>query len=131
MRATDAVQGPAGAGATTWVGPATEAFAKPFHAFRARGPGMEFEDFQKVDRATWRKYLFYIDLVVIGVFSVALILLVRHTFHAGQAVQRDELDASTRLLWLVVSDTAFLVAALGWIFYRFFRNQYLVLTRRF
>ncbi len=96
-----------------------------------RRPRMEFEDLQKVDRGTWRKYLFYIDLAVIAIFMLSIVLLVRHTFMAGQWYERDELSLATRGLWLVVGDTAFLVAALGWIFYRFFRNQYLVITRRF
>lgn len=91
---------------------------------------MELDDLQRIDRATWRRYLFYVDLVVIAVFALSLTLLVRHSFQAGQLVARDELNASTQALWLVVSDTAFLVASLSWIFYRFFRNQYLVMTRR-
>ncbi|MGB0653175.1 MAG: hypothetical protein ACPGQL_08225 [Thermoplasmatota archaeon] len=92
---------------------------------------MDFEDLQQVDRATWRRYLFYIDLAVIAIFALSLVLLVRHTFAAGQFYERDEFTIATRSLWLVVGDTAFLVGSLGWIFYRFFRNQYLVLTRRF
>lgn len=88
------------------------------------------QDAQRLGRANWRRNIFYIDLVVLGVFVVALILLVRHTFVAGQFYERGAFDSSTTALWLVVGDTAFLVAALAWIFYRFFRNQYLVLTRR-
>jgi hypothetical protein len=90
---------------------------------------MDLADLPKVDRPTWRRYAFYADLAVIAVFATALILLVRHTFMAGQAFALDDLDFSTTLMWLVVADTAFLVGALGWIFYRFFRNQVLVLTR--
>ncbi len=92
---------------------------------------MEFEDAQRVDRATWKRYLFYIDLVVVAVFALALILLVRHTFMAGQLFAEDRFRTFSRLMWLIVGDTAFLVGALGWVFYRFFRNQYLVMTRRF
>lgn len=92
---------------------------------------MDFADAQKVDRATWRRYVFYVDLAVIAIFAVALILLVRHTWQGGMLYERGSFSSSTNALWLVVADTAFLVGALGWIFYRFFRNQYLVLTRRF
>lgn len=84
-----------------------------------------------MDRASWKRYLFYTDLAVIAVFAVSLILLVRHAFLAGQEFETGDFDAHNRLMWMVVADTAFLVASLGWIFYRFFRNQYLVLTRRF
>ena len=92
---------------------------------------MEFEDAHKVDRATWNRYLFYIDLVVLTIFAVALVLVVRHAFLAGQFYARDDLAGLNRILWLVVADTAFLVGSLGWVFYRFFRNQYLVMTRKF
>ncbi len=92
---------------------------------------MEFADVQRIDRQTWRKYLFYMDLAVIAVFCISMALLVRHTFLAGQWFERGEFGISTDILWLVVIDTAFLVGSLSWIVYRFFRNQYLVLTRRF
>lgn len=89
---------------------------------------MAIEETRRVDRATWRRYLFYIDLAVFAVFALALILLVRHTFLAGQLYDDGDwqtLDA----MWLIVGDAAFLVGALGWIVYRFFRNQSLVLLR--
>ena len=92
---------------------------------------MDFQDAQKVDRATWRRYLFYIDLVVLSIFAVALILLVRHSFQAGILFNEGALDKTTGKMWQLVSDTTFLIAALAWVVFRFFRNQYLVLTRRF
>ncbi len=92
---------------------------------------MAFEDLQKIDRATWRKYLFYLDLVVFAIFAISLVLVVRHTYHAGMQVEAGSLANSTRILWQVAADTAFLVGSLSWIVYRFFRNQYIVLTRRF
>jgi len=95
------------------------------------GPGMEFDDLARIDRATWRRYLFYIDLAVFLIFAVSLALVVRHTYQAGQLVAKDQFGSATRTLWFVVTDTAFLVGSLSWIVYRFFRNQYLVLTRRF
>jgi hypothetical protein len=92
---------------------------------------MEFADVQRVDRQTWRKYLFYIDLIVVAIFAISLSLLVRHTFLAGQWYERGEFGLSTDVMWLVTIDTAFMVGSLMWILFRFFRNQYLVLTRRF
>ncbi len=89
---------------------------------------MALEDAHRVDRTSWRRYVFYVDLAVFAVFAVALILLVRHSFLAGQAYQDGDW-AALDTLWLVAGDTAFLVGALGWIVYRFFRNQYLILTR--
>ncbi len=92
---------------------------------------MDFEDIQRVDRRTWDRYLFYTDLVIFTIFSLSLILLVRHTFLAGQDYNAGDLSSANRALWLVVGDTVFLVGSLAWIVYRFFRNQYIVLTRRY
>jgi len=92
---------------------------------------MDMEAAQRIDRATWKRYLFYLDLCIIAVFAVSLILLVRHSFLGGQWYERGELQQTTDLLWMIVADAAFLVASLAWIFYRFFRNQYLVMTRKF
>lgn len=96
------------------------------------------QELQRLDRHTWRRYLFYIDLVVIGIFAVSLILLVRHTYHAGQYRMQHILQPEqgawglhSEALWAVVADTALLVGSMMWIFYRFFRNEYLVMTRRF
>ncbi len=92
---------------------------------------VDFSELQQIERRTWQKYLFYMDLAVIAIFCVSLILLVRHTFLAGLLYDRGEFSSSTRALWLVVGDAVFLVGSLGWVFYRFFKNQYIVLTRRF
>lgn len=92
---------------------------------------MEFADVNQIDRATWRKYLFYLDLVVFAVFALSLVYLVRHTWIGGGAFATGDTSASMRLQWQVATDVAFLVGSLSWIVYRFFRNQYLVLTRRF
>lgn len=92
---------------------------------------MDFQDFQRVDRPTWRKYLFYIDLAVFAIFIISMILVTRHAFLGGLYYARNEHLVSTETLWLVVADTVFLVSSLCWIIYRFFRNQYLVLTRKY
>lgn len=92
---------------------------------------MVYEDVQRVDRQTWRRYLFYVDLAVFAIFVIALVLTARHAFMSGMAKQGAEFDIAIDLMWLVVADVVFLVASFCWIVYRFFRNQYLVLTRKY
>lgn len=92
---------------------------------------MDPVDALKVDRATWRRTLFYLDLAVFAVLAIAMLQLVRHSFMAGQLYARGDFDGSTATLWLVSADTAFLVGALAWVLYRFFRAQALLLTRRY
>jgi hypothetical protein len=89
-----------------------------------------FDEVQKIDRAAWRRYLFYIDLAVIAVFVVSLVVAIRHAFMAGQWYANDEIEIAGQNLWLLVGDTVFVTGSLCWIFYRFFKNQYLVVTRR-
>ncbi len=92
---------------------------------------MELEQLQHVDRQTWRRYLFYMDLAVFAIFAVSLSLLVRHTFEAGQLFNQGEFGLANRTMWQIVTETAFLVGSFSWIAYRFFRNEYIVMTRRF
>lgn len=92
---------------------------------------MDPADVVKVDRSSWRRTLFYIDLAVFAVLALAILLAVRHSFSAGQSYSEGDFSSSTDALWLVVGDTAFLVGALGWVLYRFFRNQAIVMTRRY
>lgn len=92
---------------------------------------VELEDLNQIDRKTWRRYLFYMDLAIFAVFGVSLTLLIRHTFLAGQLHNMGEFTQSSQVLWQVVADTAFLVASFSWILYRFFRNEYLVMVRRY
>lgn len=89
------------------------------------------EDLRHVERAQWHRYLFYVDLAVVALFVISLILLIRHSFMAGQWYAKGEFSIATDGMWLIVADTVFLTGAICWIFFRFFRNQYLVLTKRF
>ena len=91
---------------------------------------MDHVGLAKVERASWRRTLFYVDLAVFALFGIAIVLVVRHSFLGGQLYQRGDLDGTSDALWLVVGDTVFLVGSLGWILYRFFRNAALVLVRR-
>ncbi len=86
---------------------------------------------QRVDRPTWRRYLFYVDLLVFGIFAISLIVGGRHAFMSGMAYQGANFDLAVELMWLVVADVVFLVGSICWIMYRFFRAQYIVMTRKY
>lgn len=82
-----------------------------------------------IDRREWSRILFYTDLVVIAVFAVALVMLVVNAYMAGYQLQAGEYVASNATLWKVAVSTAFLVGSMAWIFFRFFKNQYLAMKR--
>ena len=92
---------------------------------------MELQEVRRVEAATWRRILFYVDLAVILAFAVSLIQLVRHTFRAGILYEQGALHGMSATMWLVAADTAFLVGSLAWIFYRFFRHAFRALARPF
>lgn len=92
---------------------------------------MVYDDMQRVDRPTWRRYLFYVDLAVFAIFGISLIIGGRHAFMSGMAYKGAQFELAVELMWLVVADVVFLVASICWIMYRFFRSQYVIMTRRF
>lgn len=84
----------------------------------------------EIDPRKWEKILFYVDLVVIGIFIISLIFLVEDAYMAGHYSSLENLNKHGLYLWHMMRDTVFVIASLAWIFYRFFRNQFL-LSRRF
>ena len=87
------------------------------------------EGYRYIDRREWSRWLFYTDLVVIAVFMVSLILLVVNAYYAGYALQFTDYADSNTAMWKVAVATGFLVGSLAWIFFRFFKNQYLAMQR--
>lgn len=81
--------------------------------------------YRAVDRRSWNKTLFYVDLLVIAIFGLSLVFLVVHSYAAGWAFAQEEYVRNNEMLWKMVTDAAFLVGSVAWIFARFFRNQYL------
>lgn len=78
------------------------------------------------DRFTERelqRLLFYGDILVVGIFVIALAFLVRDTYIAGVHLGNGELGLHGDYLWAMVRDGALLLGSLGWILTRFFRDQ--------
>lgn len=89
------------------------------------------EAYRYIDRQEWNRVLFYTDLLVIAVFMVSLVLLVVNAYHAGYQLQFSEYADSHTSLWRVAVATGFMVGSLSWIFFRFFRNQYVAMQKPF
>ena len=90
---------------------------------------MDLERYRAVDRKQWAKVLFYTDLIVMAVFVVSLVLLVVNSYFAGYELQFTRYAASHDMMWNVAVSTAFLTGSLSWIFFRFFKNQYLAMKK--
>ena len=87
------------------------------------------EPFQ-VDRREWRKYLFYIDVVVWAVFAAATAYVIGNVYLAGFELGTDRPDNDGNW-WRVMTGFAFMMGALSWVFFRFWKNGFLALKRPF
>ena len=80
---------------------------------------------------SWRRWLFYVDVIMIAIFALATVYMARDAYWAGFYRNTNSLDLNehTKSLWYLARDVAFQVAALAWIFYRLFHCQLLLLKK--
>jgi microcystin degradation protein MlrC len=79
----------------------------------------------------WRRWLFYVDVLVFAVFAIATVYMAKDAYWAGyyRSAAHVDMDAHSRHLWYLARDVAFQVAALAWIFYRLFACQLKLLRK--
>ncbi|PKK86578.1 MAG: hypothetical protein CVT48_00540 [Thermoplasmata archaeon HGW-Thermoplasmata-1] len=82
------------------------------------------EYFRQIDKKRWKKWLFYLDLVMIAIFIFALVMLVRDTYFSGYYLALMEQDMHDFHLWGVVRDAVFAAFSGAYIFVRFFVNLF-------
>lgn len=70
-----------------------------------------------------QRLLFYGDILVVGVFVLALAFLIRDAYIAGWYLGTGDSALHSDHLWGMVRDGALLAGALGWVLVRFFRDQ--------
>ena len=75
---------------------------------------------QKIDKETWSKISFYVDIIVFAIIAICIYLLIQNSFYAG-----NKLDAGGFVLsqaWFNIAGiVAFLAICLTWVFIRLFR----------
>jgi hypothetical protein len=82
---------------------------------------------ERYEKSQIKKWFFYVDILVIGVFALSLVLLVRDAYSAGWLDSYVIQDHVNGAYWLMLRDAAFLVGSLSWFFYRYFKNSVKVL----
>ena len=85
----------------------------------------------QLDKKTWNKWSFYINLIIFIIIAVFIYLLIRDTFEAGRisaSSPNDSFDISNAWL-MIVRDVAFLAAGLVIIFFQLF-SYYRQIIRR-
>ena len=75
----------------------------------------------------WQRWLFYIDIIVIAIFVIANVYMAKDVYMAGYYY--GNIGIYEKYFWRFARDVAFLTATAIWIFYRLFRNQYLLLKK--
>lgn len=87
--------------------------------------------FSSIDRRTWKKYLFYGDMIVWCIFVVSTILVMTNLYLVGWARGEADMAASDGYWWNATTALGFMVAALSWLFFRFWKNGYMALKKPF
>ncbi len=80
----------------------------------------------RFEKKEFKRMFLYVDVLVLGVFAIALIMLVRDAYVAGYWESRD-LAHHSQQYWYMMRDVVFLVASLGWIFVRYFKDKLVAL----
>jgi len=72
---------------------------------------------QQIDKETWRKWSFYIDIIVFAIIAVCIYFLIQHAYAAGL----NSGAPGEAQEWFIISGVvAFLAICLTWIFIRLY-----------
>ncbi|KYK22818.1 hypothetical protein AYK25_10310 [Thermoplasmatales archaeon SM1-50] len=82
-----------------------------------------------VDKKTWSKWSFYLNVVIFIIIAVVIYLLILDAFHAGIVYVQSDPTLLTNAWIAVVRDVAFLAVGLVILFVQMF-NYYRQLSRR-
>ena len=82
-----------------------------------------------VDKKTWNKWSFYINVILFIVIAVFIYLVIIDAFNAGKVSMENDVSLLSNAWFVIVRDVAFLAAALVILFVQMF-NYYRQLSRR-
>ncbi|MBU0496572.1 MAG: hypothetical protein KKG04_01290 [Candidatus Thermoplasmatota archaeon] len=84
----------------------------------------------QIERKTWNKWSFYINIVVFIIIAVAVYLLVLDVYAAGQIAGRGSSGDVLSQAWLtIMRDVAFIAIAFTYIFFQLFKYQRMIIRR--
>ena len=82
----------------------------------------------QIDKKTWYKWSFYINIVVFIIIAISVYLLFHDAYVAG-SIQSDGGAVLTSAMLYVVRDVAFLAICLTYIFVQLFKYQRIIILR--
>ena len=84
----------------------------------------------QVDKTTWNKFSFYINIMLFIVVAIATIFLILDSYGAGKIAASGTSGDLLSIAWIsIVRDIAFFSVALALIFFQFFRNLRVIILR--
>lgn len=75
---------------------------------------------QQIDKHTWNKVSFYIDILIFIIIAVSVYILIIYSYKAGQASVLSGAGELTNNMLYVAAAVAFLSVGLTWIFFRLY-----------
>jgi hypothetical protein len=82
-----------------------------------------------VDKKTWNKWSFYINVIIFIIIAVFIYLLIKDSMEVGRQMVGSDTNLLSNAWFIIVRDIAFLAAGLVIIFVQMF-NYYRQLSRR-
>lgn len=92
---------------------------------------MHMDDLFQVDRQRWKKYLFYVDVAVWAILAAAAAYVIGNIYLVGFYQGTNALGEHESSWWRALTGLAFLMGALSWVFFRFWKNGFLAVKRPF
>jgi hypothetical protein len=89
------------------------------------------EPIRNVDRQSWKQYLFYIDMVVWAILAASVAYVIGNVYRVGIFLGRGDMAANQASWWQALTGFAFMMAAMSWVFFRFWKNGFLAIKRPF
>ena len=86
--------------------------------------------FHQLDKKTWHKWSFYLNLIVFIIIALSIAVLILDTYNAGKIASTGSGGDVLSMAWIyIVRDVAFLSVFLALIFFQFFRNLRTIIRR--
>ena len=84
----------------------------------------------QIDRKTWNKWLFYINILVFIIIAVSIYLLIIDSYNAGKLASQSNIGDQLSQAWLIISrDVAFIAVCFTYIFFQLFKYQKIIIRR--
>ena len=84
----------------------------------------------QIDKKSWYKLSFYLNIVIFIIIAIAIALLITHTYTAGKIAASSSGGDFLSQHWIYVgADIAFLAVSLTYVFVQLFKYQRIIMRR--